>query len=318
MRQGKRCLILGGTGFLGVNLYQALRKSGYDVIIYHYRIESEKELNESFPDMIFERGNFQIEENWDQILDGIDVVFHLISTTNPSNINVLYDFESNVLPTIRFLDVCARKKIRVIYFSSGGTVYGTPRYVPIDEEHRTEPISSYGIQKLTIEKCIEYYGRTYGLDYLILRIANPYGIGQNPLSNQGVIAVFLARVLLRQSIEIWGDGQAVRDYIYVNDVMMACIKLLDYNGAVRVFNVGSGEGKSLNSIVKIIGKQTGLKPMVHYCASRIQDVPVNVLDNTVIKKELNWSPVVSMDEGINFMVNSWDKERFVYRWNKIK
>jgi len=305
----KKCLILGGAGFLGRNLCKELSRQGYEITVYNRESTQITELCKIVPSVRIIKGDFstQTKESFGLLLSNIDVVFHLISTTNPSNKNVLYDFESNVLPTIRFLDACIKSNIKkFIYFSSGGTVYGLPKYVPIDEIHQMEPISSYGIHKLSIEKCIEYYGRTYQLDYNILRIANPYGRGQRPFVNQGVIAVFLANALLGKTIEVWGDGKVVRDYISVVDVIMVCIKVIDYQGQYKIFNVGSGKGSSLNEIIDIIQGEINKTINVKYVEGRIQDVSANILDISLIENELNWTPKVTLEQGIGEMISNWD------------
>lgn len=185
---------MGGTGFWGTNLIYGLLRRGFEICVYSRRSKHLDRLAHSFPNVRIVTGNFPSESGFSVLLDGVDSVFHLISTTRPSNCNSEREMSENVLPTIRLLEACKNKCLRVIFFSSGGTVYGIPRYLPINEEHRTDPISAYGIQKLTIEKCLEYYGRIYGLDYIILRISNPYGTYQEPVSDQGVVAVFWQRL----------------------------------------------------------------------------------------------------------------------------
>ena len=246
------------------------------------------------------------EKDFYSLLKGIDIVFYLISATNASNKDMVLEFEQNVLPVIRLLEACKKYSVRFVFFSSGGTVYGLPKYVPIDEMHSTDPISPYGIHKLTLEKCIEYYGRTYGLDYLILRITNPYGMYQNPKKNQGAIAVFLAKAILGNTIEIWGDGNAVRDYIFVSDVMDACDALMHYQGK-KIFNISSGRGYSLNEIVTEIYRQLRNRPIrVRYLPMRIQDVSVSILDNTLIGQETSWKPKINLQEGIRQMIKMWN------------
>lgn len=245
----------------------------------------------------------------EDLLDQADVVFHLISTTKPGNRDVRKEFETNVIPTIGLLEACAVRGIRLVYFSSGGTVYGIPKYIPLDEGHETEPISAYGIQKLSIEKCIEYYGRMNGLDYSILRIANPYGRFQDPESQQGVIAVFMAHALAGEKIEIWGDGSSVRDYVYVDDVMDACCRLLEYHGDCHTFNIGSGTGHSLQQIVRMIEEDLGRAVDIRYLPSRRQDVPSNVLDCRLAGRELGWHPATELAEGIHRMHEMWESKR---------
>lgn len=306
-----RCLVLGGAGFLGTHLCKNLYENGYNIRLYNKSCLRLDILREKYPDIEIIEGVFSEEEDFDVLLDGIDIVFHLISTTNPSNKDVFYDIQSNVLPTIRLLEACTRSSIKkLIYFSSGGTVYGVPRYIPIDEGHRTEPISAYGIHKLAVEKCIEYYGRSFGLDYNILRISNPYGEEQDTGADQGVIAVFLSKALRGLPIEIWGDGSVVRDYIFVQDVMDACLNVIDYNGTKKVFNIGTGRGYALTEILYQIQRKVKKILDIQYLPGRIQDVPVNVLDVSLVENELDWNPKVKLEQGIEHMIKAWDeKER---------
>jgi len=304
-----KCLILGASGFLGKNLCRTLVQHGFHVIAYGRETGHLKALEAVTSSLQVVTGDFVIEGVPDSLLDGADIVFHLISTTKPANTDVLKEFETNVVPTVRLLDACASRQLRLVYFSSGGTVYGVPRYVPIDEGHRTEPISAYGIHKLSVEKCIEYYGRTYGLDYDILRISNPYGRYQDPKARQGAMAVFMARAILGQPIEIWGDGSVIRDYVDVDDVMDACMKLLLYHGDVHVFNIGSGKGYSLQAMLYRMERELGEPIEVHYQSSRVQDVPANVLDNSLARKELEWMPRTGFEAGIHKMHRLWNPRR---------
>ena len=289
-----------------MNLCKMLMENGNDVTVFGHASAHMERLKRYAPELHVIENDFGTDIRYEDYLKDVDVVFHLISTTKPSNKDVMKEFTTNVLPTVRLLDACVKTKTKLVYFSSGGTVYGNPRYIPIDEGHRTEPISAYGIHKLTEEKCIEYYGRTYGLDYQILRISNPYGPWQDIHGSQGAIAIFLAKVLCGETIELWGDGSAIRDYIYVDDVMNAVRSLMDYKGMERVFNIGSGKGCSLKELFYHIQKITGIVTSIHQTLARIQDVPANVLDISRIRKETGWEPKVSMDQGIRKMMDMWN------------
>src|SRR4029434_4711286 len=185
------------------------------------------------------------EEDVTQAVAGCEVVFHMISTTIPksSNDNPAYDVESNLVGTLRMLEAARKAGVRkVVFASSGGTVYGIPKVVPINESHPTDPICSYGISKLAVEKYLHLYHALHGLDYCILRIGNPYGEGQRPTAAQGAVGVFLYKALHGGVIEIWGDGTVTRDYIYIGDVIQAFLKAMTYSGEHRLFNIGAGEG----------------------------------------------------------------------------
>lgn len=308
------CLILGATGFLGKNLCHTLLAQDYDITIYARTSYHLEEFRSFFPEVKIVLGNFETEDNFVNVLKNIDIVFHLVSGTLPSNTDMLREFSVNIIPTIRLLEACVKvnREVHFVYFSSGGTVYGIPQYLPIDEAHRTDPISTYGIHKLTVEKCIEYYGRCYGIRYTILRISNPYGAYQRPVSSQGVVAVFIAKILMGQPIEIWGDGSVVRDYIFVGDVMKAIASVMRYHGAHRIFNIGSGKGISLKELLQMMEEKAHRPALVKYIPGRIQDVSANILDYSLICRETGWSPQTDISQGIRYMLNFWDESRKCY------
>ena len=305
----KNILILGGAGFLGMNLCGFLLGKGNNVTIYNRESGAVNKARDLFPAAKIYVSEFQYEENWDIILDKIDVVFHLISDSNPANKNVSSEFSHNVMPTISLLEKIKEKNIKIIFFSSGGTVYGMPQSLPITETHPTDPISPYGIQKLCIEKILEYYGRTYNVDYRILRISNPYGAFQNPNSNQGVIAVFMAKMFQKQKIQIWGDGTNIRDYLYVDDLLAVCDTVIDYTGSCRIFNISSGVGVSLSDIISMIQQQLNCVADVEYIKSRVHDVSANVLGHGLAAHELHWHPQIDIKTGIGYMARMWDDKR---------
>ena len=301
----KNIMILGGAGFLGINLSRFLLRKGYNVTVYNRESVGVKKLKEFLPEVKVYLSDFHCEKNWDDVLENIDIVFHLISDSNAANKNVSSEFSNNVMPTISLLERIKEKNIKTFFFSSGGTVYGMPKSIPIDESHPTDPISPYGIQKLCIEKILEYYGRTYNIDYRILRISNPYGAFQNPNNNQGVIAVFMAKILQNKKIEIWGDGSAIRDYLYVDDLLDACDKMISYDGMHRVFNISSGIGRSLKEIIELLEQQLNRVANVEYDTARVHDVSANVLRHTLAEKELHWQPKIDIETGINYMARTY-------------
>lgn len=311
-------MILGGLGFLGQNLCHVLASRGDSVRVYARKskraVGVERRLRQD--GLMFEThwGDFERETAWEELLTGVTTLFHMVSTTKPSNKDLGYEFVSNVQPSVHLFEACARRGVKLIFFSSGGTVYGVPRYLPIDEWHPTEPISTYGISKLAIEKCLAYYGHVQGLDYRILRVSNPYGRGQDPKGKQGLIGVALARALCGQSIEVWGSGNVVRDYIYVDDLMDAVLAVLNFDGDARIFNIGNTRGYSVSEIVSIVQCHVKPRATVEHREGRVQDVPVNILSHEMLTEETGWRPRVALDEGIKRMIHAWDSESGQFVW----
>jgi UDP-glucose 4-epimerase len=305
-----RILVAGGAGFMGSNLVEEALRRGHAVTVLDRPGAPSGLAPQARGQLHWVDGDFRDPDAVRSACAGQDVVFHLISTTLPktSNEDPEFDFISNVSGTIRLLQAAKQEGVRkIVFISSGGTVYGIPRQVPITEAHPTEPISSYGISKLAIEKYLALFGSQRGLDYVILRVGNPYGPHQRPERAQGAISVFAWRALNRQPIEIWGDGSVVRDYVYVSDVVEAMMKAVDYRGEERLFNVGSGVGHTLNDIVQIIERIIGRSVEVNYASPRAVDVPANVLDISRARRTLGWNPTVSLEDGIKRSIMAMEK-----------
>lgn len=306
-----KCVVVGGGGFIGSHLTQALLAQGCEVTVFD-RPESRYLGYLQKMGASLQTGDFLNPDDLGRAVSGCDVLYHLVSTTVPqtSNDNPVYDVYSNVLGTLRMLDLAGKAQIKkVVFASSGGTVYGIPQEIPIKENHPTEPTSSYGISKLTVEKYLHLYSTLYNMDYCVLRIANAYGERQPVTETQGVISAFLDRAIRRQEIGIWGDGSIMRDYIHVSDIVNALVKAAAYEGDPKIFNVGGGQGHSLNDIIGVIENITRLSIQPKYMPGRLFDVPINVLDISRAKMYLNWQPAVGLFEGISRMYEWMLKER---------
>ena len=297
-----KCLILGGGGFLGSHLCQSLLAQGYSVRIFdrpnlaRFRILQHQEAVEWI------EGDFINREHVAKAVNGCDIIFHLISTTLPrsSNENPTYDVETNVIGTLHLLEAAQKTKTKkIIFASSGGTVYGIPQEVPIKESHPTDPICSYGIGKLAVENYLNLFHLLSGMEYCVLRLANPFGERQRIIAAQGAVAVFLDKALRHETIEIWGDGSVIRDYFHVSDAVSALTKALTYKGNSRVFNIGSGVGQSLNEILDAIENLLATPVRRCYLTARTFDVPVSILDISKAAELLNWRPVIPFAEGLS-------------------
>ncbi len=297
----KKCLILGGGGFIGSHLADSLLEKGHEVVIFDKLNFSRKNINHILDRVRIIEGDFNNEVDLKNSLVGIDYVFHLVSSTLPatSNENPIYDVETNLVSSLRFLNEAVANKIaRVIFISSGGTVYGVPDEIPVKENHPCKPICSYGIIKKTIEDYLYMFYNLYGLDYRVFRLSNPYGERQNPFVAQGVVPVFLKKIIKGETIEIWGDGSVVRDYIYIKDAVRALVKSLEADTKAKVFNLSYGTGHSLNDVLEIMRRVAGTEPGVVYKQGRSIDVPVSVLDNSLISSSYGWKPETNLETGI--------------------
>ena len=245
-------------GFIGTNLCQQLcgDKDNY-VIAYDCSMPALERLKNtiSSDNIKYVDGHFEMKDDYVSLTRDVDVVYHLISTVVPGTCNqgIAEEFMSNTVVTVKLLDACVMNKVKkIVFLSSGGTVYGKIAEVPIKEDTPLNPISSYGIQKLTIEKLLYLYHYMHKLDYRIVRLANPYGKYQNPNGVQGVVTTFVYKALNNEPVRLYGDGSVVRDYIYVEDAVKAIIQIATYNGEQKIFNVGTGVGCSVKEIIAAI------------------------------------------------------------------
>jgi UDP-glucose 4-epimerase len=306
-----RSLILGGGGFLGSHLSEALLAESDDVVIFDRPNARYLEYSQRQGATIL-TGDFLNVDDIRAAMKNCDLVYYLISTTVPqtSNENPQHDIRTNVIGLLCVLDEARRQGLqKIIFSSSGGTVYGIPREIPIKENHPTEPISSYGIGKLTIEKYLHLYWVLYKLDYCILRVSNAYGARQPVTQTQGAIASFLGKATNKEEIIVWGDGSVLRDYVYASDIANAFLKASHYQGDMKVFNIGSGHGHSLNDIIRAIENITQVPLQVKYLPGRPFDVPINVLDISRAKIHLNWEPKVPLEEGILYSLEWIQREQ---------
>tara|TARA_R110001583_G_scaffold195527_1_gene375374 strand:- start:12614 stop:13552 length:939 start_codon:yes stop_codon:yes gene_type:complete len=304
----KKCLILGANGFIGRNLVPQLKSHFFDVSTYSLNL-SDEIIVDGVTNII---ADFFDENALEKALENVDVVIHLVTTMTPftSNQNPILDIQQNLIGSIKLLELCRSQGVKkIIYLSSGGTVYGDLSNVEkADEKHITNPSCSYGIIKLAFEKYLALYRDLYGIESVTLRVSNPYGPLQSCKKSQGVIASFLDKVINDEILEIWGDGSAVRDFIYIDDLISAVIKSISYTGSESVFNIGSGRGDSLNEILSTISSILNEELDIIYVKDKNAGVKRNVLDNFLAMKELEWRPVFSLRDGL---------KKTIYYWNNI-
>lgn len=293
--------ILGGGGFIGSAIADRLLRDGHELRIFERpRVAPYRDFGAS-ERVEWLTGDMLSPHDIASAIGGVDAVLHLVSSTLPKNSNedTVFDVQTNLVSSLQLLEAMVAAKVpRIVFISSGGTVYGEPVRLPIGEDHPTNPVVSYGIVKLAIEKYLLLYERMHGIRPTILRVANPYGERQRVETAQGAVGVFLHRAIRGQAIEVWGDGSARRDFIYIGDVAEAFASALRYEGDERVLNIGSGQGVSLNELILLIEKVLGTTIERRYLPGRPFDVPVSVLDNGRARRELSWEPKVGLEDGI--------------------
>lgn len=294
--------VLGAGGFIGKNLMRTLMSSSNTIIALGTKARTIVTEDLKYPIYEFDisKANTDLE-----LLSDVDVLIHLASSTTPStsNSDILYDIDSNLIGTIKLLQACVKYNVsRFVFASSGGCIYGSPLNLPISELEITYPVSSYGILKRAIECYLEIFHANYGLDYCSLRLANPFGPFQNFSKGFGVIPTFINKIMHDETINIFGDGCNIRDYIYIDDIVSAFSIAVD-SKSTGVFNIGSSQGISINELLIKIETVLGIKAKIIHTPSRSCDARSIVLDCTKARLNLDWESKISVEEGLLKTVN---------------
>ena len=308
-----KILLLGAAGFIGTNLTIELAKKTEDEITLVDRSKAffKPIVGMDLKNVHILEADLTVDMDFDSILKDQEVVYHLVSTTVPttSNQHISQELVSNVIFSANLFEACIRCDVKkVVFVSSGGTVYGKEVDCPLKEKTATNPISSYGVQKITIEKLLYLYRYMYGLDYRIIRLANPYGPYQRPNGVLGAVTTFTYKALKGDEITVYGDGSVVRDFIYIDDAIRAIMKIVNGENKHRTFNLGCGYGTSIKQVLETIEKALGIKLNVSYLEGRKVDVQVNYLDISRYEKYYGALNPISLEDGIRKTADFMKKE----------
>ena len=305
--QRGRCLVIGGLGFLGSRIAAALAREGYAVRVFDRACSDAAKQTVAAWGAELLLGDLAAPADARRAVAGADYVFHCAYATVPRTAaaDPAHDLRSNVLVLLQLLEAIQNEAVcrRIVYMSSGGTVYGPHDARLLSEDHPTNPISAYGVSKLASEKYIQLYRARHGIDATILRLSNPYGPGQNIGTPQGVVGHFLNRIANGETLELWGDGSVVRDYFFADDLDDLAPRLLS-TAASGIFNIGSGEGRSLNNVISTIGDVVGAPIAVNHLPAQQYDAPRNVLDVSKARDLLGWAASTGFAAGV---AKTWER-----------
>uniref|UniRef100_A0A7C4TE88 NAD-dependent epimerase/dehydratase family protein n=1 Tax=candidate division WOR-3 bacterium TaxID=2052148 RepID=A0A7C4TE88_UNCW3 len=306
-----RILVTGGAGFIGSHIVDAYLKMGHQVVVIDDLSTGDiKNLNSGAQFYKQDICVLEIEEIFKK--HKFEIVNHHAAQINvrTSLANPLFDARVNILGSLNLLNLSARYKIkRFIFASSGGAIYGEPKKFPITENFPLIPLSPYGVAKIATENYIRVFARLYNFDYVILRYSNVYGPRQIPKGEAGVISIFIKQILHNDKCYINGDGNQIRDYVFVDDVVRANILALD--SISETFNIGTNIGTSVNDLIEILKIVTDRDIQYEHRPPIPGEVFKNILDYSKAKRLLNWKPTVSIRDGIaktyQFFLNGKEK-----------
>ena len=292
-----KALLVGGNGFIGSHVKDVFVERGHDVRVLD---PAPERYRPHLPHVDYRLGSCADPSALAEALAGIDGVVYLASNTVPStsNANAQWDISSNLVPLVATLDAMVQARIRrIVYFSSGGTAYGVTGSQPVAEDWPLQPVCSYGIVKVAAEKYLGMYEYLHGIQPLALRPSNPIGPRQGHEGVQGFVGTALLRVLRGETLQVWGDGSVVRDYVYVRDLALAAVLALE-SSATGSVNVGSGDGVSLLEVLSLIEHVTQSSIAVQFHPGRAFDVPHLVLAVQHAWDIIGWRPATPLQDGI--------------------
>jgi UDP-glucose 4-epimerase len=295
-------LILGGNGFVGSHLADALLLDGHKIRILD---KSPEKFRAPLKNVDYRIGDFTDADLLASALEKIDFVFHTLSTTVPatSNLNPKADVQNNLVGTIGLLDEMVKAGVeKITFLSSGGTVYGNSSAELISENEPLNPVgSSYAISKTAIENYLFLYGKLHGIEPSIFRVSNLYGPRYGYTGVQGIITTFLDAMKKGEHVRVWGDGSAIRDYIFIDDLIILCVLAVNANRK-GVYNVGSGVGHSILDVIGVIEKVLGKKADIKFDLGKVMDIKRVVLDIGKARRVFGWEPKISLEEGIRSII----------------
>lgn len=294
-----KVLVTGGAGFIGSHVVDECIKKNYEVVIVDNLSTGKKEnIN---PHSKFYECDITNSETIRILKKEMPnyIIHHAAQISVSKSVRAPFeDARANIMGTLRILEFARLNGVKkIIFASSGGTIYGEPNKFPITEEFKFEPYSPYGISKMVIEYYLRFYYKEYKLPYISLRYSNVYGPRQDPHGEAGVVAIFAKSMLSGITPTINGDGKYIRDYIYCGDVVNANLIALK-SDVVGGFNIGTGIGTDVNELYKKLDKIIGFKDKPKYGPARAGDLRKNILSFDKAKKILRWNPVILLNEGL--------------------
>jgi len=290
--------VTGGAGFIGSHIVERLVSLGHEPVVLDDL--STGQLANIPRDVRFIAGSITNANLASRAMEGVSCVLHLAAQRSVTNSmsNPGLDAEVNVLGTVQLLQCAAQAGVtRFVFASTGGALYGDTDCRPTPETFATEPLSPYGISKLTAERYLAHYERRFGMGCTILRLANVYGPRQDAGGEGGVVAIFMERMLRGEPITVYGDGEQTRDYVYVEDVASAFVRAA-LNSATGTFNIGTGRETSVNELVSTLEAVTGAEGDCTFVEGRKGEVMRSCVDPSRAMFHLGWQSTTSLSDGL--------------------
>ena len=314
MKSINRILITGGLGFIGSHIVDELLRMEKEVYVLDDLSTGNMNnlhSNKNNPLLHILDGDISKIDHIKKRISNIDVVLHqaAIASVTKSIINPELVFNSNLRSTINVLDYCLKTNVKRIIFASSSAVYGNTVEEILTEKLPCKPSSPYGASKLAAEGYLNAYWETYGLESISLRYFNVYGPRQSNNEYSGVITIFINNLLKNEHPIIYGDGNQMRDFVNIQDIVQANIlAMASKNSAGEVFNIGTGQSVKIISLIDVLSRLLRKKGIEYkFAPKRKGDINISVASIDKAKRLLNYNPRVSLEYGLKSLIN-WIKE----------
>lgn len=305
-----KILITGGAGFIGSHLVDKLVDSHELTVLDNLSTGKLENLQSHLEreEIIFIRGDITSTETVRRAVKDIDVIIHLAALTSvPESIRKPLTYNKvNATATLKLVRQAVKSKVKQIIFSSSAAVYGNPIHLPIKESHPLKPLSPYAASKIAAENYLKTYSSLHGIKTTILRIFNAYGPRQTLNQYSGVITIFINNALKGKPLKIFGDGNQVRDFIYIEDVVEAFKLALEAN-RTATYNIATGKPTKIITLAKTVKQLTQAKSKIIYTKPRKGDIRYSYADITKAKNQLGFQPKTTLKEGLRKTIESWGK-----------
>jgi len=302
-----KIFVTGGAGFIGSNTVKLLLDKGYDVTIYDNMSKGHKDLIDNRTNFI--HGDLNDIELLNKSIKGHDSVIHFASLICvPESVEKIKDYyDVNVTGSFNLLEAMRINSVKRIIFSSSAAIYGEPSKIPIEEEDLKIPKSPYGTFKLLVEQLLYTFYLSYGINSISLRYFNAYGENELHEPETHAIPNFIKNIMYDKPVDVFGDGNMVRDFIHVEDLAKAHIAALESDIRFGYYNVGSAKGTSVIDVLNIIAELLNKKPNINFHDPRKGDPQKLVACCDKIKRELKWEPKVDLREGLQRTINFFEQ-----------
>ena len=295
-----KILVTGGAGFIASHVVDLFIKNGYEVVIVD-DLSTGRESNIN-PAAVFYKMDIrspELREVFEK--EKPDFISHHAAQMDVrrSIVEPVFDADVNILGSIKLIELAREFKIKhFVYISSGGAAYGEPVYLPCDEDHPVNPICQYGASKHTVEHYLYMYHANYGLNYTVLRYPNVFGPRQDPKGEAGVVAIFIGKMLNNEPVTINGDGEQVRDFVYVSDCAYANYLAVTKKAESGIYNLGFNKGTSVNEIYFHLKELTGYQQEAVHGPAILGETRQIYLDANKANKTFGWSPQLTLRQGL--------------------